>query len=364
MRLPAYQDLSKEQDRINNLPLEGSHLIVGPPGTGKTVMALYRAKLLRKQSASATLLMYSRLLSQYTSGAIEELGIQGAVETFHSWFCSLYWKIYRTAAPQIEDFKYDWTEILTKVNRIPPAQNRVSHLIIDEGQDLPKEFFPVASHLARHLTVFADENQRLMEDNSTIEEIKTYSGIKQIHTLTRNYRNTYEIAELAAHFYTGLPTGIPDLPERRGARPVMLQSKDLNATVEFIALFERNNPDLEIGVFTPTTKLQRKFVNRLRGKTKNPVEHFEGGLGSQSPVLSFGREGIKVINFPSAKGLEFDAVFIPELQEIATDPNDPVLRMKFYVLVSRARERLFLGFSGQDQPRILEMFPKELLEWQ
>jgi len=37
--------------------------------------------------------------------------------------------------------------------------------------------------------------------------------------------------------------------------------------------------------------------------------------------------------------------------------------MKFYVLISRARHHLFLSHSGPDQPRIIEMFPKNLLEW-
>ena len=39
LKLPPYQELSKEQDTINNLPLTGTNLVVGPPGTGKTTLA-------------------------------------------------------------------------------------------------------------------------------------------------------------------------------------------------------------------------------------------------------------------------------------------------------------------------------------
>ena len=33
LKLPSYQQLSKEQDAIYNLPLTGSYLVMGPPGT-------------------------------------------------------------------------------------------------------------------------------------------------------------------------------------------------------------------------------------------------------------------------------------------------------------------------------------------
>jgi hypothetical protein len=80
MRLPSYEDLSKEQDRINNLPLDGSFLVTGPPGTGKTVMALYRASVLQSKKRHVSLLMHSRLLTKYTTSATEELLIDGSVQ--------------------------------------------------------------------------------------------------------------------------------------------------------------------------------------------------------------------------------------------------------------------------------------------
>ena len=363
MKLPTYQDLSKEQDRVNNFPLQGSYLIAGPPGTGKTVLALYRANMLTKKGASSVLLMHSRLLLQYTAAAVKALGIDGSVHAFHSWLWSLYWKLFGRKPPLIAQFTYDWVKILSKLNETPPADNRVPYLLIDEAQDLPKFFFPVARLLARHLTIFADENQRLQEDNSSIEDIASYSQISEISYLTRNYRNTHEIAALAAHFYTGLPTGIPELPTRHGEKPVMMHHADLQETVAEVLRFESNNADLHIGVFTPTTSLRNKLVFRLKDKTKNLVQTYAGGQGPDGPIVDFIAPGIKVVTYQSSKGLEFDAVFLPELQQIADDPDDPVLRMRFYVLISRARHRLFLSYSGPEPSRAVQMFPKDLVEW-
>jgi superfamily I DNA/RNA helicase len=362
VKLPSYQELSKEQDKINNLPLDGSYLVTGPPGTGKTVMALYRAQMLTKKNEHVQLLMYSRLLSQYTETAIKELGIDGVVKPFFSWFYTFYRTLYRNKPPQLEPWVYDWEAILSTVNADPPPPQSLPYLLVDEGQDLPEFFYPVARHLAQHLTVFADENQRLMEQNSTLDAIQTLAGITERFELRRNYRNTREIAMLAANFCTGLSTGVPDLPDRSGEKPKLVHTDSLHAAVEYIARFERNHSDLEVGVLTPTRKLQSKFVNRLAGKTRNPVQFYEGGKGAGAARLDFEVPGIKVVNFPSAKGLEFDAVFIPELQELKDDPYSAEFKMKFYVLISRAREELYLMYSGDGEPSVLSAFPPDLVE--
>src|SRR5438093_13327834 len=106
MRLPSYQDLSKEQDRINDLPIDGRHLVVGAPGTGKTVMGLYRAAMLKRVRRRARLLMYSRLLTQYTQNAADELLLDGTVETFHRWFYEFYYRNYGRRPTELEPYRY------------------------------------------------------------------------------------------------------------------------------------------------------------------------------------------------------------------------------------------------------------------
>ena len=92
MKLPAFEDLSKEQDLIYNLDLDGNYLVSGPPVTGKSVMALYLAQVLTIDEREPAVLMYSRVLCQYSEQAADEIDVGMYVNTFHSWF----WKWWRT----------------------------------------------------------------------------------------------------------------------------------------------------------------------------------------------------------------------------------------------------------------------------
>ena len=363
MRLPAYQQLSKEQDEINNLPLDGSYLVVGPPGTGKSVMALYRAQLYKRLGRPVRLIVHSRLLSQYTERATDELEIDAVVQTFHSWWTGFYRSVYKRPPPQTEPYVFDWQTILVEVAEDPPQADSIPYLIIDEGQDLPKEFYVVARHLAENMTVFADDNQIVTTNNATIEEIRRYGRFgSSTHELTRNYRNTKQVAALASHFqqHENL-TGAALPPTRSGPTPVAFTHQTLNEAVQQIARFERANSDLEVGVFVPTRRLQTQFLNRLEGKTSNPVQAYIGGKGRNAAQVDFAAPGIKVICFPSVKGLEFDAVFIPQLQ--STTGTGPSIEMTLYVLFSRARTHLFLAHEGDRTSAVMDLLPRELVEW-
>src|SRR5262245_60215344 len=114
MRLPAYQALSKEQDRINGLPLSGNFLVSGPPGTGKTVMAIYRASLLNKKMRRATLLMYSKVLITYANSAVEEVGVPlDLVSTMHHWLEGYWKRHFNKRPPYLAPYVFDWNSILT-----------------------------------------------------------------------------------------------------------------------------------------------------------------------------------------------------------------------------------------------------------
>lgn len=372
MRLPSYQDLSKEQDKALNLPLDGNYLIGGPPGTGKTVIAIYRAKTLADSGAQPRLLMYGRLLSQYTSDATEHLDVDAYVDTFHRWFGCYYFANYFETPPEIEKFKYDWSEILRQMVSSPPNNGHTSHIIVDEGQDLPKEFYSVLrAFVGNNVTIVADENQRITEENSLFKDLKAYGNIdeKSIYILKRNYRNTREIAQLAGCFYVGTPTGIAELPERSGPLPRVIQCRTPVDEVNLIHNYAKNQADKIIGVLVPWFNQQSYLLNALRNRRREDGLNQADVQKSVQMYSSKAREekidvaqpGIKIINYQSAKGLEFDAVFMPFLDQTTLDPEQDEMCMKLYVLISRAREALFFTYCGNGEPGFLRRAPQEFI---
>jgi DNA helicase-2/ATP-dependent DNA helicase PcrA len=86
--LPGIHELSKEQEQAIRLPMEGCHLIVGGPGTGKTVVTLLRLRRYVQQSKSSdsVFLVYNHLLHE-TARQLFGRGMTSS--TWTSWFMRL-----------------------------------------------------------------------------------------------------------------------------------------------------------------------------------------------------------------------------------------------------------------------------------
>lgn len=348
MKLPAFEDLSKEQDLIYNLDLDGNYLVSGPPGTGKSVMALYRAQVLTFDDREPAVLMYSKVLQQYTEQAADEVEVAGYVTTFHKWFWNFWRTHYRTSPPTMpgDSYSYDWSEIAMRFVTEPPELGNLADLIVDEGQDLPLAFFRIARFVATNATVFADENQRLFDHHTTLTEIERAIGAREHLVLRRNYRNTAEIAAVAATYYCGAPTGIPDPPDRRGDKPTLRRYATVEDLAEYVARYVTARTNLTIGVACPNHTIQRRLYRELeKRKLPVPVQQYISGNRAHS-TLDFESAAVTLVHYRSLKGLEFDTLFVPELQQATQDATSASTRMMFYVVTSRARDELHLSWSG------------------
>ena len=98
----------------------------------------------------------------------------------------------------------------------------------------------------------------------------------------------------------------------------------------------------------------------MKGKTKTEVRSYLGGKGKWAAEMEFDKPGILLLHYRSAKGLEFDTLFLPELQEFTMQPDTPEFKMMLYTIISRARDLLFLSYVG-DKPSVIEEFPSRLI---
>jgi len=217
-----HPDLTPAQrDCLDALPLTGNHLVSGPPGSGKSLLAAHRAMHLALTGRPTVLLTRSRLLCRLLQATLADLTVPGAaIEAFtaHAWITRRYGR----GAVRTADGWFDWTELTGLAAATIDARDETltPHLVVDEGQDLPPGFYRMARLSAVSITVLADECQRLTETNSTLNEIASTLGRSTGRVeIGGNHRNTREIASLAEHFRVGGTQ--PNMPVRSGTLPAI-----------------------------------------------------------------------------------------------------------------------------------------------
>ncbi|MFD5773898.1 DEAD/DEAH box helicase [Streptomyces fungicidicus] len=356
----SYLDLDPDQRAgLDSLPFDGNHLVGGPPGSGKSVLAAQRAAMLALTGTPVVLLTYSNLLRQSLAGTVHALGPADRsvrVMTAHRWLAE--W--YGATPPGSGDGWYDWDALHNRAAETAPTVGPT--LVIDEGQDLPPEFYLLCRMLGARTTVFADQCQRLTDTNSTLDEIVRNLGRCTRHALDGNHRNTEQIASLAAHFHTG--ADVPILPARQGPVPRLHRFHE-RGVADLLVLLAETQPKKSIGVIAATKHTQFSLLGSIQNRAPRlkPQLYTSESKGGQYRNLDLDRPGIVIVHRRSAKGLGFDTVVIPDTHwDAGTDPTSATLRMSYYVMATRARQELHLGHEGQSEPPLLAQINRRDLQ--
>ena len=171
VKLPTYDEIARDRNQLDvfETPTDRSLFVAGPPGSGKTTLAIHRAQIAARLGSRVALITYNRMLRRLVA-----LATDGQIEaqTMHKFVWDTYQRLVNEPPPQIEPYVQNWSAMRMELNqkRIEPQP---IHVIVDEGQDLPHEFYRfLRDFVAEGITVFADEDQTIDNNGSSLSEIK------------------------------------------------------------------------------------------------------------------------------------------------------------------------------------------------
>jgi DNA helicase IV len=221
-----------------------------------------------------------------------------------------------------------------RAERLAQERTEYAHIIVDEAQDLTPMQWRMVGRRGRHATwtVVGDPAQSSWSDPDEAAEARDEalgSRPRRRFTLTVNYRNPAEIAELAAKVLALAMPGSesPSAVRSTGVEPrfVTAQRDTLARTVRAEAARLLDLVDGTVGVVVA--------MNR-----REEAARWLAGLGDR--VVALGSL--------EAKGLEYDATVVVSPAEIA-DESPAGLRV-LYVALTRATQQLTVVSAERDDP--------------
>jgi len=315
--------------------------IVGAAGTGKTILAVEKTRMLLDIGAKVLLLCFNKALGVTLSRQFAQSDLVLAF-TFHQ-FCQYCCRrtieegwpdpLERARAEVPNDDYFDVQLPLSAYYAIEELGDKLQFdaIVIDEGQDFGEEYWlPVEMALRSSekswLYVFYDENQRVYSRISSfpIPESDTYP-------LTKNCRNSKPVHDLAYKYYEGEPaddSGIDGLSPISVISPTIeLQAKQIAKYVTQLIHDEGLAPE-SIAILVAS----------------QPKEHFYNLLGKEtlprpakwSREEHFAVHGVLMDTVKRFKGLEREVIFLWLDQQAVL--NDTLM----YVGISRAKSVLYV----------------------
>lgn len=335
--------LDTHQAKAAHRDVDGVLAITGPPGSGKTLVLCARANWLADLHPDweIRVLCYNRMLVPYltklTSGHAN-IGVQ----TVGKFSAALG---VRMSLDDPDRASQDL--IKAKQHGVKPLFDAV---LIDEWQD----FFPAWTALAElalksgrgGMVVAGDPKQALYHDlgmsaavslpTESVSLLRPYRSTRQILDVTSALANQLDV-EGRDHAFEGEPADLV------WATTQVEQSAAVARDV-LLLLSDGERQPQDIGVLV-TRKWAMGGVTRALTEAGVPCRVV---YPSQADGLDLAEPCVKILTVHSAKGLEFDVVFLVGLEQLPDpDGTDSVDRhgRTGYVGATRARDQLVLSYS-------------------
>ncbi len=311
--LPPLTRLTIDQQAATNDP--NPIALEGGPGTGKTVVSLYRHINNHKQNKSSLMLTYTKTLELYLSTTARSVNDQAG------------------------------SAVARTVSWVAKPTKTYDEIIVDEAQDVDSSKYNTVKNYATHVSYGADDAQSLYANNTTQAQLRSIFPNNRRHRLEPNFRNSREIMKFVKSVFPNKEVDqdmINDI-NRSGEKPRLLigtMSEQKSAIMDIIEQF--NSSSHNIAILVPTQNDVDTYYTLANNR-------FSCSKYSSKEENCSAIDNIHVTTFKSSKGLEFDTVIIPsfdDMQTIITQYNHFSDR-DYYVAMTRAKENLYLLASSR-----------------
>lgn len=364
-----------------------NRLIRGVAGSGKTIILASRAKMLSKQNpdwkililcfnislANAIQQMINHMLNEpedlfdFDPEAREVQNQNIIVRNFHSWLKN-----------DLKINEYQLPDMIEKIERNEAILPTYDAVLIDEGQDFEADWLRMVSLLinsnTQSLLLVEDRAQTIYKRKRSYLQDTGLSFQGRSKVLTINYRNTSQIVKFAWDFYRehsmfknkvvnrDLEGEIiaPQSTKRKGPDVGILKASNFSNEIKVVArqikkLHEERKVPFDDMLILYRVKKTHKFP--IIDTIKRTLDEF--GLPyywiTESDVSkrSFKKEDgkLKISTIDSSKGLDFQAVFIVNVDSMPFPLEDDKERevSLLYIGMTRAKQYLCLSYSGESE---------------
>ena len=340
--------LALTQDQMRVLDFVRSHRRVavrGGAGTGKTVLALEKARRLADEGFRTLLTCYNRQLADHLARlctGTANLDVMGFHQLCHR---QVERANLKSGRDLVEEAKITYPGKNLYDVQLPNAlaysvevlPERYEAIICDEGQDFREDFWValellLADYDRSPFYVFYDDNQNIYARASTFP----------IHgepfSLTKNCRNTMPIHTAAYKRYRGVPVSPPDIEGAevqfdRAPSGAKQAEKINNRIVDLIARQSVSPGDIAVLIVNPVSKADYYAALR-RLPLPKPAKWLEEGIRNDRTVL--------MDTVSRFKGLEAPVVILWGLDGVDGEKSAELL----YVGMSRAKSLLVVVGTG------------------
>ena len=330
------ESMDDEQLDLIGDTIDKSMIVAGCAGSGKSVIAMYKAQQILESKGDVILIAYTKSLNRYMR--------QGKENSLD------------------ERFFYHW-------QWIDQGMPKADYIIVDEIQDFDREEIMQFINAARKcFFFFGDTAQSIYrafgKETLTIDQISSMTGIK-VSRLYNNYRLPKPIAKITQE-YLGLTEedNVRKYSEslylsKENALPVFVECHSRQEQIDCIISIIRKNKYRNVGILVPENDLVLEIMNAFTSEKFACEFKFNAGYNDyrNKDTLNFKTEYPKLMTYHSAKGLQFETVILPFYQ----GANNLDEKKSLYVAMTRTYRHLYVLYNG-DMLKPLKGVPERLYE--